>query len=234
LHTPAALDRYRLSAGRSVMIRQPGHEESEVIGASALEERLASLNRGRPLRLATACRHSALKGLDLLIGAIGLLAERGVHVQATLYGKGPDTANLQRLATQLGVADRVRFGGSLAAGEELDRALRNADLFMMPHRTTDFGRAFFDAMAAGLPVGAFRTAASTATVYEGRDGFLCPLDDVQGLAELIAALDRDRSALIAAARGARRRALENTRTEWFRMRAAWTLSLFPEDANAAA
>jgi hypothetical protein len=107
------------------------------------------------------------------------------------------------------------------------------DLFVMPHRTTDFGRAFWDAMAAGLPVLAFRTAASTDTVYEGRDGFLAPLDDVQGLAERIGHLASNRDLLAVTALGARRRALENTRSEWFRLRADWTRSLLDEGARAA-
>ena len=234
LHTPAALKRFRLSARQSIMIRHPAHEKSQVISETALTERLSSLSNRQPLRLTTACRHSMLKGLDLLIRAVGLLKDRGIEVQLNLYGRGAETARLQQLAATLGVADRVHLPGSLAPGEALDCALRQSDLFVMPHRTTDFGRAFFDAMAAGLPVLAFRTPASATTIYEGMDGFLTPLDDVQGLAERIAALDQDRPSLSLAARGARKRALDNTRAEWFRIRATWTNALFAEDLDAAA
>lgn len=225
LHTPASVQRYRLYAHTSVAIRQPGHELEQVISAEALDQRLTSLATGRPLQLVSACRHSGLKGLDLLIRAIGLLHHRGVAVTVTLFGQGAQTGSLQALAAQLGVSDSVRMPGSLAAGPELDAALQRADLFMMTHRSNDFGRAFFDAMAAGLPVMAFHTPASSQTVYDGRDGFLTPLDDVQGIAERIAGLHRDRAVLAAASRSARIRALENTRTEWFRIRAQWTMEL---------
>jgi len=233
LHTPAAVERFRLSARRSLMIRQPGHEEWQVISASALITRIDSLSTERPLQLITACRHASLKGLDLLIRAVGLLKERNVRVELTLYGSGPETDSLRRLATSLGIQDRVHLPGSLAVGVELDQALRRGDLFLMPHRTADFGRAFFDAMAAGLPVLAFRTPASAATVYDGQDGFLTPLDDVQGLAERIASLHRVRQPLAAASHEARRRALENTRAQWFGLRAEWTRSLFQESSLAA-
>lgn len=233
LHTPAAVDRYRLWARRSVAIRQPGHDAAQVIPTETLLNRLRSVETDRPLRLVSACRHASLKGLDLLVQAVGLLKDRGIHVTATLYGKGPQTESLRALAASLGIADRVQFPGALSAGPELNAALQEADLFLMPHRSTDFGRAFFDAMAAGLPVLAFRTPASAETVYEGLDGFLTPLDDVQGLAERLAALNRDRGLLVAAARAARSRALENTRAEWFRMRAQWTMSLLGEQAHAA-
>lgn len=225
LHTPAAVQRYRLYATNSLAIRQPGHELDQVISAEALDLRLASLAGGRPLQLVSACRHSGLKGLDLLIRAIGLLHDRGIPVTATLYGQGSETAQLRSLAVQLGVGESVHMPGSLAAGPELDSALQRADLFIMSHRSNDFGRAFFDAMAAGLPVMAFHTPASSQTVYDGRDGFLTPLDDVQGLAERIASLHRNRAELAAASQSARVRALENTRTEWFRIRAQWTMSL---------
>ncbi len=145
-----------------------------------------------------------------------------------MFGSGLETESLHSLSKSLGIENEVLMPGSLAAGQELDEALREGDLFVMPHRTTDFGRAFFDAVAAGLPVLAFRTPASIDTVYEGLDGFLTPLDDVQGLAERIASFHRDRNILRATSKQARQRALDNTRTHWFQMRAEWTRSLIEE------
>lgn len=234
MHTPASVERYRLSAARSYAIRQPGHELDQVIPQQELEGRLDSLHSGRPLNLVAACRHSRLKGLDLLVHSIALLVRRGVPVRASFYGQGPETGELRQLASTLGVAAHVEFPGALPAGPMLDTALRNADLFLMPHRTNDFGRAFFDAMTAGLPVLAFRTPASADTVYDGVDGFLSPLDDVQALAERIALLDRERTRLAELSRGARQRAHDNTREEWFRLRAEWVRSLFEGDHSAAA
>ena len=232
LHTPAVVTRYRLDAEKSMMIRHPIHEADEVIDEASLAARTLSLEENRPLHIATACRHSELKGLDLIIRAIALLKDRQVEVHATMYGHGPDTAKLKQLAALLGVSDRVSLPGSLENGATLGTALRHADLFVMAHRTSDFGRSFFDAMAAGLPVMAFTTPASSATVYNGLDGFLTPLDDIQGLAEHIAALHRDRSLLAKAALNARRRALENTCSEWFRIRGSWTRALLQPTAEA--
>jgi glycosyltransferase involved in cell wall biosynthesis len=228
LHTPAAVERYRLSAGRAVMIRQPGHESEQVISEEQLAKRLDTLSHERPLKLFTACRHTPVKGLDLLLRAVAILKARGIAVELTMFGSGRETDSLRTLSQTLDIENEVLMPGSLAAGQELDEALRQGDLFVMPHRTTDFGRAFFDAVAAGLPVLAFRTQASIDTVYEGLDGFLTPLDDVQGLAERIASFHRDRQILHSAAKQARQRALDNTRTHWFNMRAEWTRSLLEE------
>jgi glycosyltransferase involved in cell wall biosynthesis len=234
LHTPAAVERYRLSAKRAVMIRQPGHESGQVISEQQLSTRLDTLAQNRPLKLFTACRHTPVKGLDLLLRAVAILKGRGIAVELTMFGSGRETESLRALSKVLHIEKEVLMPGSLAAGQELDEALRQGDLFVMPHRTTDFGRAFFDAVTAGLPVLAFRTQASIDTVYEGLDGFLTPLDDVQGLAERIASFDRDRQLLRSAAMQARQRALDNTRTHWFDMRAEWTRSLFDEDSLVSA
>ena len=221
MHTPASVDRYRLSAAKSIAIRQPGHEIDQVIESDALEERLASMSTGRPLELITACRHASLKGLDFLIRALHLVKRRKISVRLTLLGQGPETDSLRALARSLGLVNDVIFAGALPPGPELEQALRRADLFLMPHRTTDFGRAFFDAMAAGLPVVAFRTPASVDTVVDSSDGFLVPLDDVQALAEKLFFLASDVALLKKTSRQARIRALNNTRSEWFQMRAHW-------------
>jgi len=163
-------------------------------------------------------RHASLKGLDFLIRALHLVKRRKISVRLTLLGQGPETDSLRALARRLGLVNDVIFAGALPPGPELEQALRRADLFLMPHRTTDFGRAFFDAMAAGLPVVAFRTPASVDTVVDSSDGFLVPLEDVQALAEKLAS---DVALLKKTSRQARMRALNNTRSEWFQMRAQW-------------
>ncbi len=54
-------------------------------------------------------RLNALKRIDLLVRALAEPAGRGV--KAVVAGEGEERANLERLASDLGVADRVRFLG---------------------------------------------------------------------------------------------------------------------------
>jgi len=226
LHTPAAVQRFRLAARNSVAIRQSLHDTEDVISSSSMEERFADLQSGRPLRVAAACRHSGLKGLEMLIQAIGLLKTRGIRVDASLYGRGPNTAHLKALIESRGLEEQVSLPGTISPGKPLYETLSHFDLFAMVHRTTDFGRAFWDAMACALPVVAFRTPAATDTVCDGSDGFITPLDDPQSLSEKLAQLHENRKLLVDAARAARRRALDNTRGQWFEMRARWVRDLF--------
>ncbi len=229
LHTPAAVLRYRLSARNGLAIRQPGHELDDVISAADFAVKSRAIVEGAPLVIVAACRHKPLKGLDLLIRAVNLLKRRGVPVEVRLFGSGEQQDSLKALAGQLDVTDRVAFPGSLPPGRDVYRAIGDGHIFAMPHRTTDFGRAFFDAMAGGTPVLAFRTPASLETVRDGVDGLLASLDDVESLAASIQRFHTDRALLLRCSEAARDRALCNTRSEWYRLRAEWTRSLFAEE-----
>ncbi len=231
LHTPAAVLRYRLHTRNSIAIRQPGHETKDVISASAFESKCAYLRAGKPLVIIAACRHKWLKGLDFLIRAIGILRTRGIAVEARLYGSGEQGPELKSLTARLGLNAAISFPGSLPPGEAVYQAIGDGHIFAMPHRTTDFGRAFFDAMAGASPVIAFRTPASLETVRDGVDGLLASLDDVESLASAIGRLHQDRELLIRLSEAARERALNNTRSEWYRLRASWAADLFAGDPN---
>ena len=72
----------------------------------------------------------------------------GVHY--LVIGDGPERAGLERLARQLGVAQRVEFAGQLPPGPAIERA-RGAWCFVMPSTEEAFGVAYVEAMAAGVP-----------------------------------------------------------------------------------
>jgi glycosyltransferase involved in cell wall biosynthesis len=93
------------------------------------------------------------KGLDLLIPAFAKVAAQSPD--ALLVIAGPpylDTQlQMERLAEQCGVADRVRFVGMLT-GMDRVQALVDSDLFVLPSRQENFGIVVAEAMAAARPV----------------------------------------------------------------------------------
>jgi len=226
LHTPAAVARYRDVAANAVAIRQPVHEASDVISAEEFGSKCQRLRVSKTLTLMTACRMVSLKGVAFVIRAIALLKERGVPVRAVLYGSGLLLDDMRALARVLGVADIVELPGSISPGSPIQEALRKADIFLMPHLTTDFGRAFFDAMAAGTPVIAFRSIASQDTVRHGVDGLIAPDADFEGLAASVEQYNDDREFLVRCASAARARALVNTKSQWHRLRGQMIQDLF--------
>ncbi|MEO1638560.1 MAG: glycosyltransferase [Pseudomonadota bacterium] len=88
------------------------------------------------------------KGLDLLLDAMARLPTPFV---LDIYGEG-DAAYVAELAAKAAaLAGRVRLCGP-AYGEQKARALAEADLFVLPSHSENFGIAVAEALAHGTPV----------------------------------------------------------------------------------
>ena len=88
------------------------------------------------------------KGAWLAIRALEHLPGRTLLV----CGTGPDIGRLRRLATKLGVHDRVRFLGELPRSEVIRLMREEVDVFVFPSLREEAGWAVAEAIASGLPV----------------------------------------------------------------------------------
>jgi glycosyltransferase involved in cell wall biosynthesis len=93
------------------------------------------------------------KGVDVLLRAVAQLAS---SVVVRIAGAGPERVRLERLATELGLGDRVRFQ-SLLPSRDMPAFLNTLDCLILPSRTIptwkeQFGRVLIEAMACGIPV----------------------------------------------------------------------------------
>jgi hypothetical protein len=109
-----------------------------------------------------------------------------VIAETTPADRGHDEqrAGLKNLATTMGVSDRVRFMGSVAA-EELPKLLRSVDVVACTSRQPPCATTALQAMASGVAVVAVATGAVTDTVVHSVTGLLTGPDNPQ---ELVAAL----------------------------------------------
>lgn len=126
-----------------------------------------------------------VKGLDVLLQA--LVALPG----ATLWicGAGPERARLERLASSLGVIERVQFLGFLEDRVVAERR-RAADLFVLPSRSEPFGIVLLEAMDAGLPIVATNVG-GIPDIVSLENGLLVSPDDPEALAVAIKELMAD-------------------------------------------
>ena len=115
--------------------------------ASAPEQRRLRERLGLPLApplLVYTGRLDPVKRVDVLLRA---LAEVPGAV-LVLVGDGPDRPRLERVATQAGVRDRVRFTGTIA---DVSHHRRAVDLFVTPSVAEGLSNALLEALACGLP-----------------------------------------------------------------------------------
>ncbi len=96
-----------------------------------------------------------------------------------MVGDGPDRVDAEQECRALGVERSVHFLGKLDAVAPL---LAGADLFLLPSESESFGLSALEALASGVPVVASHTGGLPEVVRDGETGALCPVGDVEGMA----------------------------------------------------
>jgi glycosyltransferase involved in cell wall biosynthesis len=112
----------------------------------------------RPRTVLALGRLHPLKGLDLLVAAWGEVARTAAAAGWRLVIAGPDEQGTRAMleeAIREQAIPRVTLTGPVH-GEAKARMLADADLFVVPSRSENFGLVVPEALAAGLPVIATR------------------------------------------------------------------------------
>lgn len=127
-------------------------------------------------------------GIDVAIRAMALLRERIPEARLEVLGRGDARGDLERLAAELGVADRVAFGGFVEPADLPERIAR-ADVGLVPHRRDVFmdlvlPTKLFEYMAMELPVVASRTA-GLVDHFGADELYLFDAGDAEGLARAV-------------------------------------------------
>jgi glycosyltransferase involved in cell wall biosynthesis len=147
-------------------------------------------------------RVAAEKNVAFALKAFEAVRAEAPGARMVVVGDGP-------LRTELAAAHPdVRFVGA-RHGERLAACYASADCFVFPSLTDTFGNVTLEALASGLPVVAFDTAAAAEHVKDGRSGRLAPPGDEAAFGAALraavldpAALRRMRPEAVAAARRA--------------------------------
>lgn len=139
--------------------------------------------------LVTTGRFDPRKGFETVLRALPLLPD-----EATLscWGRGGDDERrrLERIAAELGIGERVRFG--TLERDELPDAYREADAFVFPSLWEEpFGMVPVEAMACGVPVVATGTGGSAEFLVDETNCLLYPAGDHEALAERLLRLAGD-------------------------------------------
>ena len=150
-------------------------------------------------RFLQVCRLVEKKGLPVALQAFATVSAEHPNAHFDIAGDGPLRAELESLASSLGIAEKVTFHGflNMKAVTELARA---AHYFVHPSQTAADGNcegvpnAMLEAMTTGTPVLATRHGGIPEAVEDGVAGRLVEEGDAEGLAaatlELLAEPDR--------------------------------------------
>jgi glycosyltransferase involved in cell wall biosynthesis len=166
-----------------------------------------------PPYIVAAGRLDRQKGFDVLLDAFARAHDRLAGHRLVIIGEGPARGELEAQVTRLGLADRVVLTGFLS---NLQPTLRGAALFVLPSRYEGMGGlVLLEAMVHGLPIIATDCVTGPRDLLEdGCGGLLVPVEDVEALADAMAAHIADPMDLRARARRGPDRARAFSSERW--------------------
>ncbi|MFM2485984.1 glycosyltransferase [Celerinatantimonas yamalensis] len=120
------------------------------------------------------------KNIDVLIRALAIVVEELPNAMLVLAGHGSARESLYKLAQSLGIAERVKFLGTLNKAE-LAKVYQGADTFAIASTSETQSMVLLQAMSCGLPaVGAHWRALPE--YIDGQSGFTAPPGDAKAFA----------------------------------------------------
>jgi len=124
----------------------------------------------KSVHLLMVSRLSREKGIDRAIRAVAHVNEHGANTCLHLVGDGADREQLQALAEELGISDRVVFHGEQ---NNPYRYMKNADLLLMTSYHEAAPMVIEESRALGIPILTTQTTSSLEMVTEMRCGWVC-------------------------------------------------------------
>ena len=149
-------------------------------------------NAADPVVVLSVGRLVEKKGTDVLLEALARLP-RTVHWRFVHVGGGPLKRRLERLASSLGIENRIEWRGALTQ-EKLLVEYRNADLFALASRIARDGdrdglpNVLMEAQSQALACVATRVSAIPELVRDGQSGVLVEENHPAALARALEAL----------------------------------------------
>lgn len=131
------------------------------------------------------------KHVSVLVDAFNVVQQRAEQpLHLLIVGFGTDSDRLENQVYQLGLHDKVTFTGRVT-DDEIVELHKIGSVFCMPSPAELQCIAAMEAMASGKPVVAVDAGALKELCQDGRNGFLCEKDDVDGVADALLKLVED-------------------------------------------
>ncbi|MEK9604573.1 MAG: N-acetyl-alpha-D-glucosaminyl L-malate synthase BshA [Flavobacteriaceae bacterium] len=108
------------------------------------------------------------------------IVSQKLNVKLLMVGDGPEKERAMRFCRVNAMEENVLF---LGKSDQIDEILCFSDLFLLPSEQESFGLAALEAMVHGVPVVCSDVGGLPEVIEDGFSGFLCPLGDVDTMAE---------------------------------------------------
>ncbi len=168
----AAADRLKqagVTADKLVVIPNAMPDEAFAETAPALSRESGQRRVGMVARM-----NDRSKNHTIFLRMAARLAPRHPSVQFGLVGGGPLRGELEALAGELNITDRVLFLGDRS---DIPAVLASLDITVLPSRSESLSNVILESMASGVPVVASNVGGNPELLSNGQTGFLTADDD---------------------------------------------------------
>jgi len=119
------------------------------------------------------------KNINILIKSIQLIKEKIPKIKCLIIGDGPEKKRLETLTQKLNLEKNITFLGFLESHDNVYALMKSSKVFVLPSTREGFGIVVIEANACGIPVITMdhKDNASRDLIEEGRNGFICQLDE---------------------------------------------------------
>ena len=128
----------------------------------------------------------ARKGVDDVMRAVAKIDDE--KIKLLIVGKGPERENLENLAKELNIANRIKFMGRVDEVESYYKAANILTLTSYYDNTGDiegFGLVLVEAELRGLPVIGTNSGGIPETISDGVSGFIVGEREIEAIKEKI-------------------------------------------------
>jgi glycosyltransferase involved in cell wall biosynthesis len=134
--------------------------------------------------VAVVSRLNPKKGIEFFLEAVAAVRNRLPEARFLIVGGSyfdpKYQPELERLASDLGLGDRIIFTGER---NDIPKLLREVNLSVLPSLSEGLSNSLLEAMAAGLPVVATNVGGNPEVVHHDRTGLLVPPKDPGALTD---------------------------------------------------
>lgn len=131
-----------------------------------------------------ASRITDRKGLNYLIDAVAILAQKYPQVELKIMGEGNARMKLQKQVLELNLSHKVKFLGIIPR-DETASYYQEASVFVLPSLNEGMSNAMLEALASGLPIVATDAGGTVELVTDGENGYIIKMKDAVHIAEKI-------------------------------------------------
>ena len=221
-----AYDAYASLVPNALLYFDTRNSASMGITDTELSTRLSYLDAQAPLRLGFSGRLISMKGADHLIEIAHQLKKRQVPFFFDIFGAGDLLPQMQTKIDEYGLLSSVRLRGAVDFASELVPFIKsNLDLFVCCHRQGDPSCTYLETYACGVPIVGYNNRAHKGILAEHNVGWSVAMNDVNGFADLIDRLNKQRDEIKTKALNAVYFAREHTFEATFQRRISQCLKI---------